>query len=90
MQNDWWAREKKRNMTALKNQFKVKFDLEQGEFESGVCKFFKVNVLAKHKNITCNKNSKTFFLGEDCSKGRHFLLVEIVLNGDIFCWWRLY
>ena len=32
--------------------------------KSGVCKFSKVNILAKHKNTMCKKNSKTIFVGD--------------------------
>ena len=42
---------KKRNMAVLTHQFKIKHGCN-----SGICTFFKVNVLAKYKNSTCKRN----------------------------------
>ena len=47
---------------------------------SGICKFFKVNIPAKHKNTMCERNSEialngeTIFVAGDCTKWQ-----------DIFC-----
>ena len=46
----------------------------RGNCESGVFKFFKVKVLTKHNNTTCERNSKTFFVSGDCVKWRYFFV----------------
>ena len=66
-------------MATLTPQFKIKRSLEWGEFASGVCKFLKVNVPAKHKNTTCKRNSETIFVG-DCTKRKHFSWWKLVLR----------
>ena len=33
---------------------------------------------------------ETFFVGGESTKWRHFSLMENLLNGDIFRWWRFY
>ena len=58
-------------------QFTIKRSLGQGEFLRVVyANFSKLNILVKHKNTMCGRNSETIFVGV-CSKWRHFLLVEI-------------
>ena len=64
-------KKKKRNIVALTPQFKTEsWAMRIGE--SGKCKFFKVNVLAKHKNIMCKRtvkivlNNETFYAKSKC------------------------
>ena len=72
--NDGLEREKK-NMATLIPQFKKKRSFKREELTlSGVGKFSRVNVLAKHTNTMYERNDNTLYVRGECTEQKHLCL----------------